>query len=82
MKLIVMLTNHWNLDQTSAIIADQTVLNTANQVQWQYTEKFDQLLVMLGTIHIGMVFMSAIEDWVAGSRWIDIFNKEKLSTVE
>ena len=59
MKLIVMLTNHRNLDQTSAIIADQTVLNTANQVQWQYTEKFDQLLVMLGTIHIGMVFMSA-----------------------
>ena len=81
MKLIVMLTNHRNLDQTSAMIADQIVLNTAKQVQWQCTERFDQLLFMLGTLHIGMVFMSAIEDWVAGSRWIDIFNKEKL-TVE
>ena len=74
-----MLTNHRNLDQTSAMIADQPVLNTAKQVQWQCTER---LFVMLGTLHIGMVFMSAIEDWVAGSRWIDIFNKEKLSTVE
>ena len=59
------------------MIGDKPAFTITKQLRWQYPEKFDQMFVMLGPLHIKMAFISAIGDWVTGSEWIDIFNKEK-----
>lgn len=67
MKLVAKLTNHLNPDQTSVMTADKPVFTIAKQLQWQYPERFDQMFIMLGPLHIKMAFMSAIGDWITGN---------------
>ena len=67
MKLVAKLTNQLNPIQTSVMIAGQSVFTIAKQLRWQCPERFDQMFVMLGPLHIEMALMSTIRDWVTRS---------------
>ena len=67
MKLVAKLTNQLNPIQTSVMIAGQSVFTITKQLRWQYPERFGQMFVMLGPLHIEMALMSTIRDWVTGS---------------
>ena len=80
MNLISELTNHLNSGQVTVITADQPVFAIGKQVEWNYPEKFKNLVWMLGPLHIEMAFMNAIGDWVEGSGWIQALEKAGFST--
>ena len=67
MNLIKKLTNHLNPGQVTVITADQPVYAIGKQVEWTYPDKFCDVLWMLGPLHIEMMFMSAIGDWLEGN---------------
>ena len=63
---------------------DQPVYMIAKQVQCHYPENYgeDKLLMMMGSLHIEMNFLAAIEDWLEGRGWIDLPAKSSIKTPE
>ena len=74
------LTNCLNFGQTTIVIADQLVYTIAKQLQWHYPDQCKKMFIMVGPLHIEVIFMNVIEDWVKGSSWTDIFNRANIIT--
>ena len=68
-EVISQITTKLNPGQKVIIIADQPVYALGKQVQRAYNEKYDNVLFMLGPLHIEMAFLNVIGDWVEGSGW-------------
>ena len=77
--LISKLTLKLNPNQIPIVTVDQPVYAIAKQVQWNYPEKFESCFLMLGPLHIEMAFLNAIGDWLEGSGWTDVFEKQTLT---
>ena len=65
-------TSFLNPGQTAVIGMDQPLYAIAKKIQWEkpdfYGEK--KLILMLGSLHIEMVFLSCLGDWLEGSGWL------------
>ena len=62
-------TNYLNPGQTSAIGLDQQ-----RKIQRHCAEKYDKdrLVLILGNLHIEMVILSCLGDWLEDSGWINV----------
>ena len=71
-----------NSNQAPVITADQPVYALGKQAQWMYPEIYweDNLLMMLGTLLIGMAFLDAIGDWLEGSGVTEILVKAQINS--
>ena len=80
MNLLVNLTNHLNPGQVAVVTADQPVYALGKQVQWRFPKTYKNTLWMLGPLHIEIVFLRAISDWLEGSGWTQALEKGNIST--
>jgi hypothetical protein len=49
-------------------------------VQWHPDQYDEDKLVMMGSLHIEMNFLSAIGDWLEGSGWVELLTKSSINT--
>ena len=49
-------------------------------MQWIYNDEYQNVVWMMGPLHVEMAYMSAIGDWVDGSGWLEAFEKANIST--
>ena len=68
------ITEKLNPGQIPVITADQSVYALGKQVRWKYPEEFGNEIWMMGPLHIEMLHLSMIEDWLPGSGWCKIQN--------
>ena len=77
MNIIKGLTDYLNPQQISIITGDQPVYAIGKQVQWTYPNIYNDLVWMIGPLHIEMAFTSTIGDWLDGSGWTDALKKPR-----
>ena len=70
------------LTQVPVITADQPVYAIGKKIQWLYPDKYgeDKLLMLLGPLHIEVVFLHTNGDWLECSGWVDIIVKSQVNT--
>ena len=81
MNIVNLVLQEINPGQISVLTGDQPVYAIGKQVQWhpdQYGE--DKLVMMVGSLHIEMNFLSAIGDWLEGSGWVELLTKSSINT--
>jgi hypothetical protein len=81
MNIVNLVLQEVNPGQISVLTGDQPVYAIGKQVQWhpdQYGE--DKLVMMVGSLHIEMNFLSAIGDWLEGSGWVELLTKSSINT--
>ena len=63
--------HHLNLSQTSVIAMDQLLYSLAKQIQWTCPETLGEqnYIVVLGGLHIKMVCLHILGQWLEGSGW-------------
>ena len=63
--------HHLNPEQTAVITMDQPLFSLAKQIQWTYTETLGEqnYIVVLGGLHIEMVCLHILGQWLEGSGW-------------
>ena len=74
------ITEKLNPGQIPAITADQSVYALGKQVRWEYPEELGNEIWMMGPLHIEMLLLSMIGDWLPGSGWCKIYEKAEIST--
>ena len=74
------ITEKVNPGQNPLITGDQSVYAIGKQVQSMFPDEFKSFVWMMGPFHIEMAFMAAIEDWLGGSGWTEIYEVSKVST--
>ena len=74
------ITEKLNPGQIPVITADQSVYALGKQVQWEYPEELGNEIWMMGPLHIEMLLLSMIGDWLPGSGWCKIYEKAEIST--
>ena len=80
-KVIVAITNKLNPGQQPAIAADQPAYPLCKQILWLYPTEFGQIFWMLGALHIEMMHLCVIGDWLDDSGLKDIYEQSGLSTL-
>ena len=50
-------------------------------MQWLLPDEYNDVVVMMGPLHIEMTFLNAIGDWLEGSGWVTIFKRRRMTTV-
>ena len=78
--LIKEITKKLNPGQQPVITADQPVYALGKQVQWMFPVEFIDVVWVMGPLHIEMVFLNLLGDWLNGSGWCTIFEKSKVGT--
>ena len=56
-------------------------IHTCKKVQWTFPDQFLDVLWMIDPLHIEMVFLDAIGNWLDGSGWTSIFERAKITTM-
>ena len=80
-KLIKGLTRHLNPSQKLVVLTgDQPLYALGKQVQWMYPDQYDDVLWMMGPLHIEMAFLHALGNWFSESGWTDIFERSRITT--
>ena len=81
MELVKGLTRHLNPSQKQVVITgDQPVYALGKQVQWMYPDRYDDILWMMGSLHIEMAFLHALGNWLSESGWTDVFERARITT--
>ena len=80
MNIIEELVSHLNPGQMTIITGDQPVYAIGKQVNWMFPERYQNVIWMMGPLHIEMAFLSAIGDWHDGCGWLQIFEKANITT--
>ena len=82
MWLIKQSINFLNPGQIPVVTLDQPLYAIAKKVQWTWPNEFeeDDFVLVLGGLHIEMVFMSMIGDVLEGSGWVDALIKSGLGS--
>ena len=78
--IIKAITEKLNPGQIPVITADQPVYALGKQVQWTYPDEIGNVMWMMGPLHIEMLFLNIIGDWLNGSGWIEVYEKSTVST--
>ena len=79
-KVLVVITNKLNPGQQPVITVDQPVYALGKEIQWRYPTEFGQIVWMLGPLHIEMIHLCVIGDWLINSGWTDIYEWPRPST--
>ena len=61
--------------------ADQPVYAIAKHVQWLLRNKYKNVVLMMGPLHIEMAFLNAKGDWLEGGSWVTIFERALMTLV-
>ena len=77
--VICKIIEHVNPGQSLVINGNLIVYALGKQVQFMYPLEFDKVILMMGSLHIEMAFISAIGDWLGWSGWVDIFKRSKIN---
>ena len=69
-------------DQAVATACDQPLFAPAKTIQWSQRDisREDEVVVMLGGLHIEQVVLEAIGTWLAGSRWVEVLSQMEIIT--
>ena len=79
-KVISKVVKELNLSQPPAVTADQPIYAVAKQVRWLLPDRYKDVVVMMGPLHIEMAFLNVIGDWLEGSGWLTIFERAHMTT--
>lgn len=79
-EIIRKVTNRLNPGQTTVITGDQPVYAIGKQVQWRYKEEYKNVFWMMGPLHIEMLFLNCIGDWLKGSGWCEVYEASQVAT--
>lgn len=71
-----------NPGQVPVITLDQPLYAIAKQIQWNWPANYGEkhFIIILGGIHIEMVALKVIEDWVEDSGWIETLVQAKVAS--
>ena len=72
--------SHLNPGQITVLTADQLVHALGKQVQWTYHEDYKDVTWQMGPLHIEMVLMNTIGNWIQGSGWVEAFVQANITT--
>ena len=64
MRIIKRLVDFLNPGQVSVTAGDQPVCILGKKVQWMYPSHYNSTMWMMEPLHIDMVFLNAIGDWL------------------
>ena len=71
-----------NPGQTPVLACDQPLFALAKEIQWKWPESFgeDQMVIMLGGLHIEMTCLKTIGTWLDGSGWVQALVTAEVTT--
>ena len=78
--VIKSITETLNPGQIRVITVDQPAYALRKQVQQKYPEELESVISMMGPLHIEMLLLSMIGDWLAASGWCEMFEIAEIST--
>ena len=67
--------------QTPIAVLDQTLFALAKKIQWTWPGEMgeDHLVVLMGGLHIEMVMLEILRDWLQESGWTVVLKKANLN---
>ena len=73
--------NHLNPGQIPVVTFDQSLFALAKQIQWTWPESYgeDMFVVMFGGLHIKMVALKMLGDWLQGSGWVNALGQAQIT---
>ena len=73
---------HLNTGQTPVVAFDQPLYALAKQIQWKLPEKYGEgkFVMMFGGLHIEMVALKTIGDWLWGNGWAQALVQAEIAT--
>ena len=80
-KIVMGIVEEINPGQQPVITGDQPVYALGKQLQWMFPEEFENVVWLLGPLHIEQNFIKAIGDWLEGSGWTKIYEYSTISTL-
>jgi hypothetical protein len=82
MNVILIITSSYNSGQPAVITCDQPVYALAKYIQWKFPTLYgeDEIVMMMGGLHIEMAIQNMLGKWLTGSGWTDIFLKANVAT--
>ena len=71
-----------NPKQTPVITFDQPLYALPKRIQWKWPEEYgeDKLVIMFGGLHIEMVVLKMLGDWLKESGWVQALVQADITT--
>lgn len=69
LKIAIKTTSFLNPGQPTVIACDEPLFAIVKELQWAYPELYENLVPMLGGLHIEMTILRCIGQWLEGSEW-------------
>ena len=81
LNLVMNCINFLNPFQTPAAVLDQPLFALAKKIQWTWPGEMgeDHLVVLMGGLHIEMVMLEILGDWLQESGWTVVLKKANLN---
>ena len=82
MNVVNGVVQHLNPGQTPVIALDQPLFALAKQIQWSWPEIYreSRYVVMFGGLHVEMVGLKALGEWLDGSGWVGALSEADVAT--
>lgn len=82
MKMVIDATTFLNPGQVSVIACDQPLYALSMQLKFAYPNEFgdNNIIVMMGGLHIEMAALKAIGHWLDGSEWNEVLVDANIAT--
>lgn len=82
MEIVKEITVKINVNQAPVITADQPVYALAKNLQWKFPHLYgeNEIVVMMGGLHIEMAIQNTIGKWLVGSGWTEIMTIAGVAT--
>ena len=82
MNVVNGVVQHLNPGQTPVIAVDQPLFALAKQIQWSWPEIYreSRYVVMFGGLHVEMVGLKALGEWLDGSGWVGALSEADVAT--
>lgn len=73
--------NHLHPQQIPVIAFDQPLFALAKQIQWKWPDRYGDIVILFGGLHIEMAFLRTLGDWLKGSGWVEAVVQAGISTI-
>ena len=82
MDIIKQITNHVNAGQTPVLTVYQPLYALVRKIQWAWPDVYGerQFVVMMGGLHIEMVMLNVLGDFLDGSGWVSMMTSANVTT--
>jgi len=80
--IIERITNQVHPGQTPALTLDPPLYAIAKRIQWKWPEQYGEqkYVVLMGGLHIEMVMLKVIGEWLEGSGWTYVMTAANVTT--